>query len=81
MTILQNEVEEGLNDNNDEEHSTTEDHKYYLAEKVLIDQEHPYINLDEMKEKYPDTVKEHPMLSRSYRRAATIPLTFRLVDH
>jgi len=59
------------NDNN------KEDHKYYMAEKVPIDDRHPYIDLDKMNRTNPNIVKEHPMLSRSYRRAATIPLKFR----
>jgi hypothetical protein len=56
--------------------SDKEDHKYYIAEKVKLGQDHPYIDLDEMNRTNPSLVKEHPMLSRSYRRAATIPLKF-----
>ena len=59
--------------------SDKEDHKYYIAEKVKLGQDHPYIDLDEMNRTNPSLVKEHPMLSRSYRRAATIPLKFRWV--
>ena len=59
--------------------SDKEDHKYYIAEKVKLGQDHPYIDLDEMNKTNPSLVKEHPMLSRSYRRAATIPLKFRWV--
>jgi len=54
--------------------SNTEDHKYYLAEK--IEHNRQYVDLDNLSKTNPKLVKEHPMLSRSYRRAATIPLTF-----
>lgn len=60
----------------DIKHNTTEDHKYYVAQKWAIDENHPYIDLDYMNKTKPNSVKEHPMLSRSYRRAATIPLNF-----
>jgi len=60
----------------DDEEDNMEDHKYYVAQKVPIDDQNPYVDLDRMNETYPNIVKEHPMLSRSYRRAATISLTF-----
>ena len=63
----------------DHNHYNTEDHKYYLAQNVRIDDNHPYVDLDEMNRTQPNSVKEHHMLSRSYRRAATIPLNFRFV--
>ena len=60
-----------------DEEDNMEDHKYYVAQKVPIDDQNPYVDLDRMNETYPNIVKEHPMLSRSYRRAATISLTFK----
>ena len=55
-----------------------EDHKYYIAE-VITSENQPYIDLDELNKTTPHIVSEHPMLSKSYRRAATIPLQFRFV--
>jgi len=49
-------------------------HKYYKS------QEHDFnaawIDLDEFNQTYPGSVKKHGMLSKSYRRAATISLKF-----
>ena len=50
-----------------------------MAQQWPIDEKHPYVDLDKMNKTTPNSVKEHPMLSRSYRRAATIPLNFRFV--
>ena len=67
-------------EDDDNRHSTAEKHHYYLAEQVWIDEQHPYVDLDEMKKMQPNSVKEHHMLAMSHTRVATIHLNFRFVE-
>jgi len=54
--------------------SVMDSHKYYVGH--FVEDSNLWVDLDKLKQQNDSMVKEHKMLSKSYRRAATVPLSF-----
>lgn len=61
-------------DNVTETDSLQDAHKYYVGQ--FVKDNSLWVDLDKLKQENDSMVKEHKMLSKSYRRAATVPLSF-----